>query len=461
MSNNSDFYTLPQGNSNNSFTDIEVLASSRYSLILKARKLGRWFVLKALSEDYRGKGQYEMLLRKEYAIGFKFDHPNIVRYIDFITIEGYGNCIQMEYIVGTRLDEYLETKPSLKEQKRIVVQLCEGLRAIHAEQVIHRDLKFENILITENGHNVKIIDFGLSDADSYAILKEPAGTEGFMSPEQIEGTTTLDNRTDIYSLGVILQRFKMPVYYRSLIAKCAKADRDDRYQTIEAFLHAFTHRRQKLRVAAVALVGIISIVSLVALYQAPKAEQPSKVSPPITINKPKDSADSIQQQISVPTIATVTAANEAPKPVVTESSKPSQPTSPDATPIESSPSLNALTDQLHSAIDDIMKPYIEKKRAGINMAEHNTFMHQMEWKFDELKSTFFSRTDLGESRTILLQEYDRYWSEKIGEYGRAGKVRQLTPKESREIKRRYIAQQRKLQDSLGAKPHQDTKAAQP
>ena len=86
MSNNSDFYTLPQGNSNNSFTDIEVLASSRYSLILKARKLGRWFVLKALSEGYRGKGQYEMLLRKEYAIGFKFDHPNIVRYIDFITI---------------------------------------------------------------------------------------------------------------------------------------------------------------------------------------------------------------------------------------------------------------------------------------------------------------------------------------------------------------------------------------
>lgn len=461
MSNNSDFYTPPQGNSNNSFTDIEVLASSRYSLILKARKLGRWFVLKALSEDYRGKGQYEMLLRKEYAIGFKFDHPNIVRYIDFITIEGYGNCIQMEYIVGTRLDEYLETKPSLKEQKRIVVQLCEGLRAIHAEQVIHRDLKFENILITENGHNVKIIDFGLSDADSYAILKEPAGTEGFMSPEQIEGTTSLDNRTDIYSLGVILQRFKLPVYYRSLIAKCAKADRDDRYQTIEAFLQAFTHRRQKLRVAAVALVGVISIVSFVALYQAPKAEQPSKVSPPITINKPKDSADSIQQQTSVPTTATVTAANEAPMPVVTESSKPSQPTSPDATPTESSPSLNALTDQLHSAIDDIMKPYIEKKRAGINMAEHNTFMHQMEWKLDELKSTFFSRTDLGESRTILLQEYDRYWNEKIGEYGRAGKVRQLTPKESREIKRRYIAQQRKLQDSLGAKPHQDTKAVQP
>ncbi len=461
MSINSDFYSLPQGDGSMSFTDFEVLASSKYNLIIKARKFGRWFVLKALSEDYRGKGQYEMILRKEYAIGFKFDHPNIVRYIDFVTIEGYGNCIQMEYVVGIRLDDYLKTQPSLKEQRRIVVQLSEGLKAIHAEQVIHRDLKFENILVTENGHNVKIIDFGLSDADSYAILKEPAGTEGFMSPEQIEGTKALDNRTDIYSLGVILQRFKLPFYYRSLIAKCAKVDRDSRYQTVEAFLHAFEHQRQKLRVAAIVLVGIISIVSFVAFYQVPKAELQSIASPSsIIVNKPNHSVDTIQQQTDMATITTGTTA-EAPQQVVIESEEPRQSTLSQVAPTDSFPSLNALTNQLHNAIDDIMNPYIEKKRAGINIAEHQTFMHQMERKFDALKSTFFLRTDLGELRTILLQEYDRYWSEKIGEYGRAGKVRQLTSKESREIKRRYIAQQRKLQDSLCAKPHQDTKAVQP
>lgn len=461
MSNNSDFYILPQGNSSNSFTDFEVLASSRYNLIIKARKLGRWFILKALSEDYRGKGQYEMLLRKEYAIGFKFDHPNIVRYIDFVTLEGYGNCIQMEYIVGTRLDAYLDTKPPLKEKKRIVAQLCEGLKAIHAEQVIHRDLKFENILITENGHNVKIIDFGLSDADSYAILKEPAGTDGFTSPEQIEGTVALDNRSDIYSLGVILKQFRLPFYYHSVLARCSDEDRERRYPTIESFMHAFTRQRLKIRLAVCLLVGAILAMGVIALPKAPSADhQQSKVENSVPVNKQEDK-DSVLHRADVPPTTKEMAIAEEPKPVVTDAGKPSQPAPTPTAPPDSNPSLNALTDQLHSAIDDFMKPYIEKKRAGINMAEHNTFMHEIEWKFDELKQTFFSRTDLGESRAILLQEYDRYWGEKIREYGKAGKVRQLTSKESSEIKRRYIAQQRKLQDSLRAKPHQDTKAAQP
>ncbi len=461
MSNNSDFYILPQGNSSNSFTDFEVLASSRYNLIIKARKLGRWFILKALSEDYRGKGQYEMLLRKEYAIGIKFDHPNIVRYIDFVTLEGYGNCIQMEYIVGMRLDAYLDTKPPLKEKKRIVAQLCEGLKAIHAEQVIHRDLKFENILITENGHNVKIIDFGLSDADSYAILKEPAGTDGFTSPEQIEGTVALDNRSDIYSLGVILKQFRLPFYYHSVLARCSDEDRERRYPTIESFMHAFTRQRLKIKAAIFLFLGAILAMGVIALPKAPSADhQQSKVENSVPVNKQEDK-DSVLHRADVPPTTKEMAIAEEPKPVVTDAGKPSQPAPTPTAPPDSNPSLNALTDQLHAAIDDFMKPYIEKKRAGINMAEHNTFMHEIEWKFDELKQTFFSRTDLGESRAILLQEYDRYWGEKIREYGKAGKVRQLTSKESSEIKRRHIAQQRKLQDSLRAKPHQDTKAAQP
>lgn len=462
MSNNSDFYTLPQGNTSNSFTDFEVIASSRYNLIVKARKLGRWFILKALSEDYRGKGQYEMLLRKEYAIGFKFDHPNIVRYIDFVTLEGYGNCIQMEYIVGTRLDAYLDTKPLLKEKKRIVAQLCDGLKAIHAEQVIHRDLKFDNILITENGHNVKIIDFGLSDADSYAILKEPAGTDGFTSPEQIEGTVALDNRSDIYSLGVILKQFRLPFYYHSVLARCSNEDRERRYPTIESFMQAFTRERLKIKAAIFLFLGAILAIGVIALPKAPSADhQQSKVETSAPISNKQEDTDSALDRADVPMTTKELAKAEEPKPVITDAEKPNQPApAPTATP-DSFSSLNALTDQLHSAIDDFMKPYIEKKRAGINMAEHNTFMHEIEWKIDELKKTFFSRTDLGESRTILLQEYDRYWDEKIREYGRAGKVRQLTSKESSEIKRRYIAQQRKLQDSLRAKSHQDTKAAQP
>ncbi len=459
MPNNSDFYTLPQENSSDHFTDFEVLASSKYCFIIKARKFGRWFILKALSDDYRDKVQYEMLLRKEYSIGFKFDHPNIVKYIDYVTVPPFGHCIQMEYIVGQRLDEYLTTGLSLKDKKRIVVQLCEGLKTIHAEQVIHRDFKFENILITENGHNAKIIDFGLSDADSYAILKGPAGTEGFTSPEQAEGSKTLDNRTDIYSLGIILQRFKLPIYYHPVIAKCVKENRDDRYQTIEAFLHAFTHQRQKMSVVTFAIVGTIFLIAFITFYHAPSAEPQNLTLPSVIANKPNNTTVSVRPHSDVPT--TGTPLTEAPKPVNQDGEEPYRETLSKTAVLDSAPSLNALTAELHHAIDDIMNPYIEKKKAGINIAEHQTFMHQMERKFDTLKQTFFSRKNLGELRTILLQEYDRYWTEKICEYGRAGKVRQLTSKERREMIRRQMPRLRRLQDSLYGKHHQDTKVVQP
>ena len=56
---------------------------------------------------------------------------------------------------------------------------------IHAKQIVHRDLKPSNIMITHNGNHVKLIDFGLSDNDDFALLKQPAGTPGYISPEQI------------------------------------------------------------------------------------------------------------------------------------------------------------------------------------------------------------------------------------------------------------------------------------
>ena len=60
----------------------------------------------------------------------------------------------------------------------------DALEYIHGKQTAHRDLKPSNIMITRNGQHVKLIDFGLSDTDDYAVYKQPAGTEGYISPEQ-------------------------------------------------------------------------------------------------------------------------------------------------------------------------------------------------------------------------------------------------------------------------------------
>ena len=99
----------------------------------------------------------------------------------------FGPCIVMEYIDGVTLDKFLEGKPSKQLRRKVVDQLIDALAYIHGKQIVHRDLKPSNILVTRNGSNVKIIDFGLSDADDYAILKQAAGTLKYMAPEQNKG----------------------------------------------------------------------------------------------------------------------------------------------------------------------------------------------------------------------------------------------------------------------------------
>lgn len=79
-----------------------------------------------------------------------------------------------------------------------------ALEYMHSKQIIHRDLKPSNIMITHIGQNVKIIDFGLSDSDAFFILKHPAGTTGFIAPEQFMPDAKAEPRTDIFSLGMVI-----------------------------------------------------------------------------------------------------------------------------------------------------------------------------------------------------------------------------------------------------------------
>lgn len=458
-SGSSDFYTESGGEFFNSFTDFKELASSRYTVVVRARKNGKWFALKALKEDYRGKAHYELLLKKEYEIGIKFNHPNIVHYIDFLSLDDLGNCIQMEFIVGQTLGKFLKSSLSLSEKKRITLQLASGLKAIHAEQVVHRDLKPKNIIITENGHNVKIIDFGFSDADSYSMLKEPAGTQGFSAPEQMLGTLSLDNRADIYSLGVILTEFGLPFYYKPIINKCCKENRDRRYNTIGDFAQAFSNQRRKAMFATCAII-IVAVFVSVLLFPKPistDSKDNNALSRPFVEGKHEKSAKGADDALARETGNEHRGFGHA----QTAAENTQQPHSPQ-TASEEFQQWDILTIQLHNGIDSIMNPYIERRKAGINIAEHNTFMHVIERKAKTFHDSFFSRGDIGELRTILMQEYDRYFNEKIFvEYAHAGEIRRLTAKERREMIRRQMPQLRRLQDSLYGKHRQDTMAVRP
>ena len=212
-------------------TDLELVHTSEngFNVLYRGCKNGRFFIYKALKPEHRGNPIYEDLMKKDFGIGFSLSHSNICQYYAMIDHHEIGRCIVMEWIDGCTLEEMLSRKTIDKGlARKIICEVCDALDYIHSKQIIHRDLKPENILITHNGKNVKLIDFGLSDTDSYNIFKTPAGTRIYASPEQQSGEG-VDNRSDIWALGMIINEISGA--YRHVSGKCLRRDKEQRYST--------------------------------------------------------------------------------------------------------------------------------------------------------------------------------------------------------------------------------------
>lgn len=211
------------------FTDVEIMYTSEVNVVAKAKRYGRWWLLKGLRKKIAGEAGYQQRLRKELEILMQLQHPGVVTAVGLEDVESLGLCIVMEYVDGVTLREWLQNKTNRQQRRHVAIALCETIGYIHSKGIVHRDLKPENIMITHNGGNVKLIDFGLADTDSHAILKQPAGTSGYMSPEQAQ-TAVADVRNDIYSLGMVMQQMGLGFAYRHITNRCL-APLEDRYKT--------------------------------------------------------------------------------------------------------------------------------------------------------------------------------------------------------------------------------------
>lgn len=178
---------------------------SGHTRIFSATRYGKRYMLKCLKNDFLYTPIYRQALTKEFEIGLQLEHPNICHTIGLEEVENLGTTIVMEYIDGDTLQYLIEQKLLTAQMAhKITQELMNALEYMHNKQIIHRDLKPSNIMVTHNGTNVKLIDFGLSDSDSFTILKLPAGTSGYIAPEQLLSGAKSDPQADIYSLGMVL-----------------------------------------------------------------------------------------------------------------------------------------------------------------------------------------------------------------------------------------------------------------
>ena len=170
----------------------------------KCHKLNRLVAIKVLKEEFSNDEGFLGKFQMEAQAAAGLSHPNIVNVYDVVD-EGNIHGIVMELIEGITLKSYIAKKGILevKEAVGIAIQVAKGIEAAHEQQIIHRDIKPQNMLISKDG-KVKVADFGIARAVSaQTMTSEAMGSVHYISPEQARGGYS-DARSDIYSLGITM-----------------------------------------------------------------------------------------------------------------------------------------------------------------------------------------------------------------------------------------------------------------
>ncbi len=191
----------------NRYEILEVIGTGGMAVVYKARchRLNRLVAIKILKDEFSKDEEFRRRFHAESQAVAMLQHPNIVSVYD-VSRSGDTDYIVMELIEGITLKQYLEKRGRLnwRETLHFSMQIAKALEHAHSRGIIHRDIKPHNIMILKDG-SVKVADFGIARMSSAknTLTREALGSVHYISPEQAKGGR-VDNRTDLYSLGVVM-----------------------------------------------------------------------------------------------------------------------------------------------------------------------------------------------------------------------------------------------------------------
>ena len=190
----------------NRYEILEVIGTGGMAVVFKAKchRLNRLVAIKMLKKDLSDDAEFRRRFHDESQAVAMLSHPNIMAVYD-VSRGGDMDYIVMELIDGITLKQYMERRGKLNwpEALHFITQIMKGLSHAHGRGIIHRDIKPQNIMVLRDG-TVKVTDFGIATLiNNTNAVNEAIGSVHYISPEQAKGDST-DNRSDIYSAGVVL-----------------------------------------------------------------------------------------------------------------------------------------------------------------------------------------------------------------------------------------------------------------
>ena len=249
---------------------VNKIGTGGMSDVYKAKDLtlGRFVAIKVLKAEFSEDINFVTKFRSEAQAAAGLEHPNIVNIYDVGSENGL-HYIVMEYVEGITLKTYIEKKGQLsfKEAVSIAIQVGRGIEAAHNKNIVHRDIKPQNIMISTEG-KVKVTDFGIARAaTSNTISSDVMGSVHYSSPEQARNGF-VDGKSDIYSLGIVMYEMvtgrvpfdgdttvavaiqhlqeemvppsvyapNLPISMEKIILKCTQKNPDRRYSSMTALL---------------------------------------------------------------------------------------------------------------------------------------------------------------------------------------------------------------------------------